>query len=177
MKRAFVLVVSLLFLFLLVNPANAIMFTGTPSPSLYPVFGTLIDFDDYAAGTAVNSSDYAAYGVASITETEGFSLGYYAGTQSQPNYIGTGVGSERGSDANFGWDGTILFEFSGLANIVGIGIADSKGGPEFITAYDSSMNVLESYQAPTGSNVYVGINTSLYNIKNFFNNWRLFRSR
>lgn len=167
MKKASVIFLAIALAFFLASPASALMFTGTPSPSLNPTFGTLVTFDDYATGTAVGATDYLSAGVASITETEGFLLGYYSGTQSSPNYIGTGVNSERGTDASLGWDGTILFEFTGLADMVGIGIADSAGGPEYVTAYDSSMNIIESYTAPSGTNTYVGIDTGFFNIKYF----------
>ncbi len=167
MKKLSVLFLATVLAFFLVSPVSALMFTGTPSPSLSPTFGTLVTFDDYSTGSAVGSTDYLSVGVASITETEGFLLSYYAGTQSSPNYIGTGVNSERGTDASLGWDGTILFEFTGLADIVGIGIADSDGGPEYITAYDSSMSVIESYMAPVGKNTYIGIDTGAFNIKYF----------
>ncbi len=158
MKKLAAICISMLSAFFLVNTAFAVLFTGSPTPTLSPIFGTLVDFDDYATGSAVGAGDYAALGVASITETNGFALNYYAGTQSQPNYIGTGP--------NHGWDGTILFEFASLADMVGIGIADGAGA-DFITAFDINMNVLESYQAPLGLNSYAGINTGAFNIKYF----------
>jgi len=146
--------------------ASAALIVGTPSPSLNPVFGTLINFDDQAAGTAIGAGDYAAMGLASITETEGVgTFSRYAGSQSLPNYIGTGVGGERGTDANLGWDGTIMFEFANLASMVGIGIANSQGGPETITVYDSFMQLLETYQASSGTNVYNVISRGVYDIK------------
>ncbi len=148
--------------------AQAVMFTGSPSPSLSPTFGTLVNFDDQPSGTAIGAADYLGLGVASVTETEGVgTFARYAGSQSAPNYIGTGVGGERGTDANLGWDGTILFQFTGLASNVGIGVADSRGGPETISAYDSAMTLLESYLVPTGANVYVGISRATADIKYF----------
>jgi hypothetical protein len=153
---------------LMVSPAFATPFTGNPWPSLSPVFGTLINFDDKATGTVVGATDYVAQGVASITETEGLgTFARYAGSQSMPNYIGTGASGERKTDAALGWDGTILIQFAGLASKVGIGIADSQGGPETIYAYDSLNNLLESFQAPTGSNVYVGFDRAVADIKYF----------
>lgn len=148
--------------------ASAALIVGTPSPSLSPLFGTLINFDDQAAGTAIGAGDYAAMGLASITQTENIANAFfarYAGSQSQPNYIGTGRGGERGTDANLGWDGTILMEFANLASMVGIGVANSQGGPEFIRVYDSGMNLLESWQASSGINVYNVISRSAYDIK------------
>jgi hypothetical protein len=148
--------------------ASATSFTGSPSPSLSPTFGTLINFDDKSAGTAVLANDYVALGLQSVKETEGVGFfARYAGSQSAPNYIGTGVGGERGTDASLGWDGTILFEFANLANKVGIGVADSQGGPEILSIFDASMNLLESFNAPTGSNTYAGFERSAYDIKYF----------
>nr|WP_321465709.1 PEP-CTERM sorting domain-containing protein [uncultured Desulfobulbus sp.] len=168
MKKTLVASVSFagLLTLALCQSANATLSTGTPSPSLSPVFGTLIDFDDQATGTAVGAGDYVSMGLASITETEGLGFfGRYSGTQSSPNYVGTGVNGERGTDASMGWDGTILMQFAKLASMVGIGIADSAGGPEWITVYDSGMNVLESYMATTGANVYNVITRGSYDIK------------
>jgi len=64
------------------NVANATFFTGTPSPNLSPVFGTLIDFDDQATGTSIGASDYVSMGLASITETTGAGAAFarYAGS-------------------------------------------------------------------------------------------------
>jgi|GEM_PF-1189004 len=148
--------------------ASAALIVGTPSPSLNPVFGTLINFDDQATGTVIGAGDYAAMGLASITELSGWgTFARYAGSQSAPNYIGTGVGGESPdqNDAALGWDGTILMEFANLASQVGIGIANSRGGPETITVYDSLMNVLETYEASSGTNVYNVIARGAYDIK------------
>lgn len=146
----------------------AIQFNGTPSPALSPTFGTLIDFDDQATGTAIGANDYAAMGLASITETTGSGAAFarYAGTQSSPNYIGTGFGYDLGGSDNSGWDGTFRFEFASLASMVGIGVADSRGDAEIIRAYDSSNTLLESYLVPVGTNVYTGIDRGgVYDIK------------
>ncbi len=147
--------------------ASAALIVGTPSPSLTPTFGTLIDFDDQASGTAINATDYLSLGVASITETEGLGFfGRYSGSQSQPNYIGTGVGGERGTDASLGWDGTILIEFVDFASMVGIGVANSAGGPETFSVYGAAMNLLESYTVTAGLNVYNVIDRGgLFDIK------------
>ena len=149
------------------SSVNASSFVGSPSPLLSPVFGTLINFDDKATGTAVLSTDYVAFGVASVTETEGLGFfGRYAGSQSTPNYIGTGGGGERGSDSHSGgWDGTIVFEFSTLLDKVGIGIANSIGDHEVLSIYDSTHTLLESVIAPIGSNTYAGFDRPLGDIK------------
>lgn len=146
----------------------AVQFFGTPSPALSPVFGTLIDFDDKATGTAIGAGDYVALGVTSITETTGSGAAFarYAGSQSAPNYIGTGAGYEIGGSSGAGWDGIFRFEFTGLASKVGIGVADSIGDPEIIRAFDSNNNLLETYLVPVGSNVYTGIDRGgVYDIK------------
>ena len=138
-----------------VGSAQAAFFTGTPSPALSPIFGTLVDFDDKPTGSAILVGDYASVGVASIRETEG--LGYfarYASSQSSPNYVGTGFGGERGTDASLGWDGTILIEFSALVSKVGLGVADSAGGPEIMKIYNSSLDELEVGTVATGANTY-----------------------
>lgn len=146
---------------------TAVPFTGIPSPSLSPSFGTLINFDDQATGTLVGEFDYVALGVASVKETEGLgTFGRYSGTQSLPNYIGTGNAGDRGDNGS-GWDGTILFEFTGLASRVGIGIASGAFGPETLSIYDSSFNLLESMTGPNGPNNYAGFMRTAADIKYF----------
>ena len=137
----------------------AVPFTGSPSPTLSPVFGTLIDFDDKATGTSVGASDYVAMGLTSVTELtgSGASFARYASSQSSPNYIGTGFGHNTGG-AGTGWDGEFLFEFASLADMVGIGLAGPSTGS--IAVYGSSMNLLESSALPSESNTYLGFNHS-----------------
>ena len=137
--------------------AQGASFIGTPSPSLSPVFGVLVNFDDRATGTPVLAGDYASVGLASITELTGAGAAFarYAGSQSAPNYIGTGPAYELNGNGS-GWDGTIQFRFANATGLVGIGIADSAFGPETVSIFDSSHTLLESIQAPNGANVYVG---------------------
>jgi hypothetical protein len=159
MKKLKYVVSIMVILIFSAAPAFATQLIGLPSPNLMPDnLQTLIDFDDYATGTAVGQYDYVAEGVASITETTGKYLGYYAGSQSLPNYIGTGPEN--------GWDGTIRFEFEFPAKVVWIGIADGQG-EETITSYDKFGNVLESYAAPAGVNVYTGIASDNWDIQYF----------
>lgn len=148
--------------------AYAIPFVGTPFPALAPLFGTLINFDDQATGTPVLPNDYADEGIASITETEGVgTFARYGGSQSPPNYIGTGFNGDRGDNGS-GWDGTILIECTGKASQVGIGIANNIAGPETISVYDESMVLLESIVVTPGSNVYVGFDRiGVHDIKFF----------
>ena len=149
--------------------AAAASFTGAPTPNLTPKFGTLINFDDKATGTVVAANDYVAQGVTSVTQTEGnWVLSRYASSQSSPNYVGTGSSAERGTDSSgAGWDGTILFEFTNLANKVGIGIADSLGDAEVLSIYDLNMTLLETFNAPYGSNTYSGFERNAFDIKFF----------
>ena len=140
------------------SSANAAISYGTPSPALDPVFGTLIDFDDQPTGTPILPGDYAAFGVASITE---LTLGppafaRYAGTQSPPNYIGTGLQN--------GWNGVIRIDLAKPASQIGIGIADSAGGPETLSIYNSGGVLLESHVLTTGANIYAVITRPVYDI-------------
>ena len=138
-----------------VMPASAVPFVGTPSPALFPTFGTLIDFDDKATGTPVLPADYAAQGVI-ITETT--SVGFfarYAGSQSLPNYIGTGPTA--------GWDGVFRFDFAANADMVGIGVADGIG-VDTLRIYDSANNLLETFVVPPAANTYVGFTRASFDI-------------
>jgi hypothetical protein len=151
--------------------ADAIAFLGTPNPSLSPVFGKLVNFDDKPAETEILPTDYVSLGVASITEIEG--LGSFArydtSSQSNPNYIGTGFGGERNPNCTIdcGWDGTIRFELQNLASMVGLGIADSRGGAEILSIYDANFNLLETFTAPVGMNSYVVFQRTNADIKYF----------
>jgi hypothetical protein len=175
---ASLLVVGLVFCLTFSSPASAIPFTGTPSPSLSPAFGTVIGFDDLAAGTMLSETAYQLAGVESIKQIEamGSSLTVYpllvfnGSPQSEMNYIGTGVLAERGTGGtdtnNEGFDGTVLIEFSSLTNKVGIGIIDSIGGPEVLSIYGSTGNFLEEIKAPDGAaSVYVGFERGSPDIK------------
>jgi hypothetical protein len=140
------------------SSANAAISYGTPSPALDPVFGTLINFDDQPSGTPILPGDYAAFGVASITE---LTLGHpafarYAGTQSQPNYIGTGLQN--------GWNGIIRFDLALPASQIGLGIADSTGGPETLSVFNSGGVLLESHVLTPGLNIYAVITRPSYDI-------------
>jgi len=162
-----VTVVAAIMVALVATPvlAATTFWTGTPSPALDPVFGTLIDFDDQATGTVVNSDDYVDMGVASITETElGATLMRYAGVQSMPNYVGTGFDTERGTDVEAGWDGTILIELTNCADRIGIGIADSIG-IDTVTIKDPNGAVIDSQTAPAGASTYCGFDSDIANIR------------
>jgi len=145
--------------------ANGSISYGTPSPSLSPTFGTLVDFDDKATGTQVLWNDYVSVGVASITETTGAGqlFARYSGTQSPPNYVGTSGAYEIGG-ASGGWDGTIRIDLALPASMVGIGIANNAGGIETLSVYDSGGSFLESHTVATGGNVYAVITRGTYDI-------------
>jgi hypothetical protein len=165
MKRLITICFVVGLMFAIGTPvANAVYTIGTPSPNLSPVFGTLVNFDDQPTGTPVLWNDYVSVGVASITEQTGAGLAFarYAGTQSMPNYVGTGAGHEIGG-ANMGWDGTIWIDLASPASQIGIGVANGRG-PEFLTVYDSALNMLESYQVHNGINVYGVITRAAYDI-------------
>lgn len=157
-KNITICVVLGLLVCLCSSSANAAISYGTPSPALDPVFGTLIDFDDQPAGTPILPSDYTAFGLASIIElTVGPpAFARYGGTQSQPNYIGTG--------AQNGWNGTILFTLAKPASQIGIGVADSAGGPEILSVYNSGGVLLESHVLTPGVNIYAVITRPTYDI-------------
>lgn len=147
-----------LFVSLGSSSANAAISYGTPSPALNPVFGTLIDFDDQPSGTPILPNDYAAFGLASITElTVGApAFARYPGSQSQPNYIGTG--------SQYGWNGIIRFDLALPASQIGLGIADSAGGPETLSVYNSGGVLLESHVLTPGVNIYAVITRPTYDI-------------
>ena len=174
MKKTVLVVAGLFLLFLAAGPASATFWEGTPYPNLDPVFGTLIDFDDQATGSALNRTQYASLGVEIYLTfgdiyNEGFTLGYYAGSQSPDNYIGTGSDAEKGPDwmrlpdgtdgLDLGWDGTIVFKFLDPVAMVGIGIADSQGR-DFLNIYTTNdaggLVKLEGAEAPVALNSYVG---------------------
>lgn len=144
--------------------ADTSTFEGTPSPALDPTFGTLVNFDDQATGTAVGSADYVFVGVTSIAETEGLGFfGRYGGSQSSPNYIGTGLGGDRG-DNGLGWDGTIVIDLLCPANKIGLGFANGVAGSETLTIYDAYGAVLGSAGVPAGGNTYFGFDSTTFDI-------------
>jgi len=169
MKKLITICVAAGLLFAVGTPvANGSISYGTPSPSLSPTFGTLVNFDDKATGTQVLWNDYVSVGVASITETTGAGSLFkrYSGAQSPPNYIGTGGTYEIGG-ASGGWDGTIQIDLALPASMVGIGVANNSGGFEFLKVYDSTNSLLESHQVAPGANVYAVITRGAYDISRF----------
>jgi hypothetical protein len=177
--RRLVLFLSGIFVIMVVvwSPAGASTFTGVPSPSLNPVFGTLVTFDDKPAGADIfaalsdipplGSGDYASVGVASITETSGKGfLGLFSlSPQSPPNYVGTGI-------SNF-FDGTILIQFTNPADKVGIGYSDSFND-HTLSIYGSAGPTsapLESFTIAgnpnSKGNTYAGFERSAFDITYF----------
>jgi len=168
MKKLITICVTAGLMFAVGTPvANGAISYGSPSPSLSPTFGTLVDFDDKAPGplgTPILWNDYVSVGVASITELgAGILARYPYSAQSQPNFAGTGGGYEIGG-APGGWDGTIQIDLALPASMVGIGIANSSGGPETFSVYDSTGSLLESHPVAAGFNVYAVITRGAYDI-------------
>ena len=126
---------------------------GTPSPSLSPIFGVLVNFDDASTGTALAANRYAGVGVASISDAIN-SLGFYSGSQSSPNYVGTGSG------AGWAMDTSILL--SNATNRIGIGIA----GPSTLTltTRNAAGAIGQTYNFTTGSNEYWVIDSAINDI-------------
>ncbi len=168
MKKLITICVTAGLMFAVGTPvANGSISYGTPNPpSLSPTFGTLVDFDDKATATQVLWNDYVSVGVASITELTGAGqlFARYSGTQSPPNYIGTGGTYEIGGPSSGGWDGTIRIDLALPASMVGIGIANNSGGLETFSVYDSGGSLLESHTVITGTNVYAVITRGTYDI-------------
>ena len=165
MKKLITICVAAGLMFAVGTPvANGSISYGTPSPILSPTFGTLVNFDDKATGTQVLWNDYVSVGVASITEITGAGALFarYPSSQSPPNYVGTGSYDNGG--ATGGWDGTIQIDLALPASMVGIGIANNSGGPEFLSVYDSTGYLLESHQVAAGTNVYAVITRGAYDI-------------
>ena len=132
--------------------ASAGLVVGSPSPSLSPVFGTLVNFDDQPTGNLLSPTQYAGVGVASIVDLNSADdpLGYFSGSQSPPNYIGTGP--------NDGWNADILITLVSATDQIGIGIA----GPDTttLTARDAFGNVIESDVLSVPSNAYYVVQDS-----------------
>ncbi len=175
MKKLIIICVAAGLMFAVGTPiANGSISYGTPADTGLggsnstptPLFGTLVNFDVKAPGTVL-WDDYVSVGVASITETTGAGALFarYSGSpQSQSNLVGTGTYENTG--VNWGWDGTIQIDLAQPASMVGIGIMNSLGGPEFVSIYDSTGFLLDSYQVAAGSNVYpiITITSGAYDI-------------
>ena len=134
--------------------ASASLQQGSPSPSLSPIFGTLVNFDDQPTGNAVSATQYVGVGVSSISDAFN-QLYYYSGTQSYPNYVGTGGG--------VGWsmDTTITLAFA--TNQIGIGLAGP--GTVTLTAYDVNGNVVEGSTFAFATNDYWYFTEATYDIQ------------
>jgi hypothetical protein len=152
MKRiAFVVALGLA----LVAVASATTLTeGTPSPNLSPVFGTLVNFDDVATGNPVIANHYLGVGVQSVADANN-QLFYFAGTQSLPNYVGTGFGVDWAMDTTI----TLV----NATNQIGIGLA----GPGNVTLipFDANGNQLANYNFDFLNNDYWVISDTTSDIK------------
>ena len=171
MKKLITICVTVGLMFAVGTPvANGSISYGTPSPSLSPTFGTLVNFDDKAAVSPVLWNDYQSVGVYSITELTGAGslfARYPNSPQSLPNIVGTGSHDLPGGVINWGWDGTIQIDLALPASMVGIGIMDGWGGTKTFSVYDSTGTLLEpphQVQAAAFSSVYLVITRGAYDI-------------
>jgi len=158
MKHSFIraLTVGGAALSLLVANASAVIVfsNGTPAPALSPTIGnTLVNFDELPTNSALAANQYASVGIASIVNLQTPALGVYAGSQSQPNYVGTGAG--------VGWAADILITFSSLQSQIGIGIADD---PTTFQIWGDN-NVLLGTHMNSGSNFYQIITSNAADIR------------
>lgn len=119
------------------------MTQGTPAPTLSPVLANDVNFDSLATGTLITATMFASQGIASITNN-GAPLATFAGTQSLPNYLGTGP--------NDGWAMDTTIAFGALQNVVGFG--DAGPNNTTVTLFDSLGNVLFSSTFASCSNCY-----------------------
>lgn len=113
--------------------ASASLNQGTPYPNLNPVFGTWVNFDDVTTGDPVVANHYLGVGVASISDANN-QLFYWGGTQSPPNYVGTGGG--------VGWAMDTTIMLVNPTSQIGIGLAGP--GTVTLTARDSNGVIVES---------------------------------
>lgn len=134
MKRVGSVVALTLALSVLASAGTFTLTEGTPYPNLSPVFGTLVKFDDQPTGNPVNPSQYVGVDVSSIADVNN-QLFYFPGTQSPPNYVGTG--------GNVGWAMDTFIKLVNPTNQIGLGLA----GPGFVTlaAYGANGSALASY--------------------------------
>lgn len=124
--------------------ADSITMTqGTPAPSLSPTLTNDVNFDNVPTGTLITSALFASQGIASITNN-GAPLFTFGGTQSQPNYVGTGP--------NDGWAMDTTITFAALQNTIGFG--DAGPNTTSVTLFDSLGNVLFSNTFGSCSNCY-----------------------
>jgi hypothetical protein len=116
---------------------------GTPAPSLSPTLAFDVNFDSVPTNSPIIANQFAAEGIASITNT-GLPLFTFGGTQSLPNYVGTGFAD--------GWAADIRIDFVSLQQTVGFGDA----GPNTTTVklYDSLNNLLFTNTFNSAGNDY-----------------------
>lgn len=116
---------------------------GTPAPALSPVLNFDENFDSIPTGTLITPTLFAGDGIASITNA-GDPLFAFAGTQSLPNYVGTG--------ATDGWAGDITIVFGALQDVVGFG--DAGPNTTTLSAFGATGNLLYTNTFSSGGNDY-----------------------
>lgn len=116
---------------------------GTPAPSLSPVLNYDVNFDSIATGTLITATMFAGQGIASITNA-GDPLYTFLGTQSPPNYVGTGPDD--------GWAADITITFGALQNEVGFG--DAGPNTTTLSAYGATGALLFTNTFSSATNDY-----------------------
>jgi hypothetical protein len=133
--------------------ANAISIEITD----FDVGHTLLTFDELTDGTIVDD-EYAALGV-TVSGTSGndgtgvsTDVGAYdtGGSYSDPMYIG--------QPDNDWWDGSVIFEFSGVSVTQFGGILVSSVG-DWLSVYDTSGSLIETVYGDGSTYDFVGIDT------------------
>jgi hypothetical protein len=115
---------------------------GSPNDNNYAgdtlssAFGMLINFDNLTPFSTVASNAYAAQGIASLTSSSTADplTVYPYSSQSAPNYLSTQDGY-----------GAITITFTNPVSIVGIGVLESDGDSDVLTATNASGTVLATY--------------------------------
>lgn len=168
MKRTILLCNALLACSLFANAAPTLI-TGTPGnaqlatptgPSLS--FGPVINFDSLTPNSTLNSAQYAAQGIASISSPDGLTVVPYS-TQSFPNEV---------FDNGVNGVADISIKLSTGTNEIGIGIADSDpvtvmlqalglngstlGSAFSVTIPANTVNPYNGYYAITDTNYMIG---------------------
>lgn len=147
MKKTLILGSALIALASLSNAAPTISM-GTPneadySPSntLSPQFGTLINFDSLTPYTTLASNQFASVGVTSIASTNASDplMVYPYSSQSAPFFVST-------SD----YMGGLTVTLAKATNIMGIGVEESDGNPVTIEALGATGNVLATFSETIG---------------------------
>ncbi len=104
---------------------------------LSPRFGVYVNFDSLTPFTQVAPNAYASVGVQSISSNTANNplFAYPYSSQSAPNYLSTASAVTGG----------ITITLTNLVDIIGIGVSESDGAADTITAEGAAGNVLGTY--------------------------------